>query len=261
MVGNSSRSIKDGSPSVASTAGLYCTGEDVIRVFVRQLSDEISNVSGRKLTLFKTEDDISNTYSSFFGNKSESMFLIGPDDLSNASPKFNSPIIHIGMRDEEFCLVVFQHQRMTLFLLIDPAHSSDLEFYRELNSVLTVETANLAGLVAENIVKPGILDDAYRYIYYNQLNLAIKTSINKKKIPASVRESLTVISNLHSDFEKNPDNIKEVYMRIRRDGWVVGKKFGNREFFIIFEQKNVSLSEINDEVHKVSSLFFASRSR
>jgi hypothetical protein len=33
-------------------------------------------------------------------------------------------------------------------------------------------------------------------------------------------------------------------MRTRKDSWVVGKLFGEREFYIIFDQKYYSLMEV-----------------
>ena len=105
------------------------------------------------------------------------------------------------------------------------------------------------------------------------MNLAIKTSISKKHgiIPteddlkddsdglsgnsATVKEALQTIAHIHTQFNKyvkpkfltryrSKDGLKEIYMRTRKDSWVVGKLFGEREFYIIFDQKYYSLMEV-----------------
>jgi hypothetical protein len=72
---------------------------------------------------------------------------------------------------------------------------------------------------------------------------------------------------------RSTDGLKEIYMRTRKDSWVVGKYFGEREFYILFDQKNYSLMEVQgmlrstfftyictEQVHKVSNIFFSASS-
>jgi len=47
-----------------------------------------------------------------------------------------------------------------------------------------------------------------------------------------------------------------MYVRTKKDGWVVGKYFGEREFYVIFDQKNYTLVEVHEQVKKLSNIFF-----
>jgi len=42
----------------------------------------------------------------------------------------------------------------------------------------------------------------------------------------------------------------------QNDGWVVGRKSDQREFYVIFDQKSAHLIEINEEVKKLRSTYF-----
>lgn len=87
------------------------------------------------------------------------------------------------------------------------------------------------------------------------MNLAIKSSIKQRSVGVSP-DALSTILQMHSDFECSRDGLKEVYLRAKKDSWVVGKYSGSREFYIVFDQKNYSLFEVNDQVAFVSSLLF-----
>lgn len=52
------------------------------------------------------------------------------------------------------------------------------------------------------------------------------------------------------------EKLEEVLVGTMSDGWVVGRKSDQREFFVVFDQKNANLLEINEEVKKLSSAYF-----
>jgi len=87
------------------------------------------------------------------------------------------------------------------------------------------------------------------------MNFALKTSL-KDKSQSIPRETMKMLNDLHADFEKSPENISEVLVRTQNDRWVVGRKSDQREFYVIFDQKNAHLIEINEEVKKLSSTYF-----
>jgi len=67
---------------------------------------------------------------------------------------------------------------------------------------------------------------------------------------------MKMLNDIHTDFEKAPENLSEVLIRTQNDRWIVGRKSDQREFFVIFDHKNSLLIEINEEVKKLSSTYF-----
>jgi Flp pilus assembly secretin CpaC len=86
-------------------------------------------------------------------------------------------------------------------------------------------------------------EDIYRFIYFNHMNLALKTSL-KQKGAAITNDTMVVLNQMHYDFERSAENITDVMVRTTNDRWIVGKKTDQREVFVIFEDKKQPLLEI-----------------
>lgn len=89
------------------------------------------------------------------------------------------------------------------------------------------------------------------------MNTAIKTSLKRK-----IKDALQTVTHIRSEYNRfvnhyiltkysNKDGITEVYFRTKKDCWIVAKFFSEREFYLLFEQKNYSLIEIGG----LSSIF------
>lgn len=102
-------------------------------------------------------------------------------------------------------------------------------------------------------------NDVFRYLYYNHMNLAVKTSVKRR--PNVSPDALEAILQMHSSFASSRSGLREVYLRTKKDNWVVGKYSGRREFYIVFDQKSYSLFEVSDQVAFVSSLLFGGEGR
>jgi len=88
------------------------------------------------------------------------------------------------------------------------------------------------------------------YIYFNNMNLAIKSSIQSDELP---RHVMSTIQTMHQDFEKSDQKIVEVVIKNSEDTWVVGKRVDERELFVYFDLHRVSLLDISEEVKRLSS--------
>ncbi|KAJ8317856.1 hypothetical protein KUTeg_002947 [Tegillarca granosa] len=103
-------------------------------------------------------------------------------------------------------------------------------------------------------------DPLYRYIYFNHMNLAQKTTVhvdNKKSNVNIPVETLRLLSDISSDMSKNCED-GETIVKTVSDSWIVGKKSDEREFYVVINQKNSNLIEINDEVKKLCATNFNS---
>ena len=96
----------------------------------------------------------------------------------------------------------------------------------------------------------------HRFIYFNHMNLALKTSLRGRGRTLS-RNLMHAISELHRDFADY--NSAELMVKTGDDAWLVAKRDDHREFVVIFENaKSANLIEVADEVRRLSSTFFGS---
>ena len=96
----------------------------------------------------------------------------------------------------------------------------------------------------------------HRFIYFNHMNLALKTSLRGRGRSLS-RNLMRAICELHQDFADY--NSAELMVKTGDDAWLVAKRDDHREFVVIFENaKSANLIEIADEVRRLSSSFFGS---
>eukprot|EP01064_Diplonema_japonicum_P018682 TRINITY_DN27377_c0_g1_i1.p1 TRINITY_DN27377_c0_g1~~TRINITY_DN27377_c0_g1_i1.p1 ORF type:complete len:482 (+),score=91.33 TRINITY_DN27377_c0_g1_i1:25-1446(+) len=174
---------------------------------------------------------------------------IGPRHESNSN----------GKDLKKTTLVVFQSQRMILTFLCDPdelAKQTDKDvngrFFGDLHSFLTDTLARSSQSITQNITRSIVWDEAYQYIYFNRMNLALKSSLKRKG--ADAQESLRRVERLQIGFEDTP-GMKEAWVRTKENTWVVGRKSGSREFYSVFEGKS-HLTEAHEEVKRVSQVFF-----
>jgi len=61
---------------------------------------------------------------------------------------------------------------------------------------------------------------------------------------------------MHSDFSTGSDQDSEIVLKTEGDCWVVGRQSDQREFFVILNQKNANLIEINEEIRRLSLTHF-----
>ncbi|KAL9643347.1 hypothetical protein ABK040_014802 [Willaertia magna] len=190
--------------------------------------------------------------------------------------KFIAPKVYINNRECQ--VVVFKYQKIVLFLIVDHYNQqqSNLDnnkgnsscedvviynYYSKLREWMNGELNGLNKHVSEAINRITNFDDAYKYIYFNQMNLAIKSSILTNSLTNTMKEALQMVCHLHTQIKQSKDGLKDVIVRNRKDSWIVGKYFAEREFFIIFDQKNYSLLEVHEQTQRITKLFFATSSK
>ncbi|KXJ08469.1 Vacuolar fusion protein CCZ1-like [Exaiptasia diaphana] len=146
----------------------------------------------------------------------------------------------------------------TICLLIS-APSPNLDFYKKLDSFIGPQLTNLANIICEQTAKKSLnsTEQQYRYIYFNHMNLAQKSSIHHRRSSGSViaPEIMRLIADISGDFQSFQED-GETYVKTMTDCWVVGRKSDQREFFVILNQKSANLIEINEEVKKLSVSHF-----
>ncbi len=146
-------------------------------------------------------------------------YLSGPENIGNKDTRFTAPRVYLGEKQESH-VIIFKQQRVTILFFVSPSVFSKIKFYTTLAEIVMPEVTKLASVIAESINFIPSFDDVYKYIYFNHMNLAIKTSIAKKHgiVPteddlkddsdglsgnsATVKEALQTIAHIHTQFNK-----------------------------------------------------------
>ncbi|KAG0199244.1 Vacuolar fusion protein CCZ1 B [Mortierella sp. GBA30] len=115
-----------------------------------------------------------------------------------------------------------------------------------------ITARGLGGLLAN--------DKEIRFVYFNKMNLAIKAQLSS----ATGKGGLTItpeiamsLLDIKQDFERLTD-VTEITTRSPSGYWIVGKRFDDREVYMIVSRKDSTLVEVEDEVRKLTSLYFNS---
>jgi len=180
-------------------------------------------------------------------------FVTGPEDLTKDKSPINAPRVFVG--NQLYYLIVYELQDILSIFLLDQSVLNDISLYQQLDAFISPHINFLSPILAENYSrKHG--EDQYRYIYFNHMNLAMKTSLKQRGADLP-KESMKMLNEMHSDFEKIPPSLpSEVLLRTSADRWLVGRKSDQREFYVFFDSKNANLLEINEEVKKLTSTYF-----
>ena len=111
-------------------------------------------------------------------------------------------------------------------------------------------------------------EDPFRYVYFNRLNLAVKTSVRGggsgggggggggggaggaragRVGRLGLSSALSALLNrTHADLAEG--EVREVALKSSADGWLVGQVSGSRELYMLFDAKYTNLSEVHQEM-------------
>ena len=127
----------------------------------------------------------------------------------------------------------------------------------------------------------------WKYLYFNHMNLAQKTSLHGAGSAAStstsgvggagavgswgwdekdsssssssspsVAEILGLLSDINTDLGRMEGSDGESIVKTYRDQWVVGKKSDEREVYVVINQRNSNLIEINEQLKTICNSHF-----
>lgn len=192
-------------------------------------------------------------------------FITGPPDIRNEKNLGKVPRVYINTEccNEECFLLVYRAHNASVCMFLPAACKINFELCHKLDSFLGPRLSQLASDIGEQFSKKAAsgADTAYRFIYFNHMNLAQKTTVHSdmrktgsNNIPP---ETLKLLTDISSDMSKSPED-GEIIVKTSTDNWVVGKKSDHREFFVVINQKNANLIEINEEVKRLCASNFTS---
>jgi len=143
---------------------------------------------------------------------------------------------------------------VALFLVEDSeAHPAKLD---SLSDFVNSEAANLAKLIFEHYSPQTAHDESWKYVYFNEMNLALKSSMKPKKIAELSPEVMAVLNEMHTQLDKPEEICTELCVRQQKDGWILGRKSNQRMLYAILESKGSTLAEISDDLDQLLAQCF-----
>jgi len=188
-------------------------------------------------------------------NKKKGVF-VGQDEKET---QIISPKVYLGENSRQCYLIIYQYMDCSCTFLVASNKSTlstsqqslSVSFYTNLEKLIKPQIDWLAPIISEH-AKKIIVEEGFKYLYFNHMNLALKSSIDRDMISHDISR---VLNKMHADFELHT-NLSEILISTQNDGWIVGRKSDQREFYIIFDKQGANLLEINDEVKKLSAAYF-----
>lgn len=223
-------------------------------------SNEFDQGITRSSPVSTTRTSPSNAYN--FPNPGK--FLTAPKDYLPSSPRTRlSPRIFVSVDGKitELYLIVYKAQTSAICFLIDP-QSSNADYCNKIHNFVGPQLGNLSNIISEQHSKRiQQINNQYRFVYFNSMNLAIRTSIHKARSTTNgiSNEIINLLIDMHQDINnKNHGAIGgcEIASKLMNDCWVVGKHSGFRQFYVVFNQKSWTIVEICDELQRLMNTGF-----
>ncbi|TNN04069.1 hypothetical protein fugu_001098 [Takifugu bimaculatus] len=190
-------------------------------------------------------------------------FLTGPLNLKDPEAKFRFPKIFVSAEDgyEELHLIVYKAMSAAACFMISASVELNRDFCEQLDSLVGPQLTLLASDICEQFtvnrrISGPEKEPQFKFIYFNHMNLAEKSTIHMRKTASvcltSVHPDLMkILGDINCDFAR-VDEDEEIIVKAMTDYWVVGKKSDQRELYVILNQKNANLIEVNERISSFS---------
>lgn len=113
---------------------------------------------------------------------------------------------------------------------------------------LTTISSDIAEYCSRYIAPTNVTENIPRFIYFNKLNLAYKSTVHldtrQAGNVATTKESVKIMGDMNSNKHYLGD-AGEIIVKTMNDYWIVGKLSGQREFYVALQQKSASLIDIS----------------
>ncbi|CAF0762218.1 unnamed protein product [Brachionus calyciflorus] len=159
-------------------------------------------------------------------------------------------------KHEQYYLIPYNLAKLTFFIFIPANQTFKLSLLKEIDEVLAKPMISFLQEIAELQMKRNMNyqeEKEIKYIYFNRLNLAQKSTLNNSKdMP---KHLMTLISQLSKDLEGcTPSG--EIFVKSGKDYWIACKKSDLREVYVVVCQKNANLTLIDEEVKQLCNTDF-----
>lgn len=150
-------------------------------------------------------------------------------------------------------LVVLQGYGVTCIFLIDPSTVEDRNFYKLIFDLISPALKESSNMMAKAL--EGTEQEEYMYLYFNAMNLALKSTLKNKgfEIP---RETMNTLLDMHESFLRSATYQGEVIVKTASDSWIIGKRAESRLLFVLIDQRSKSILDVADYVQAICAKAF-----
>ncbi|CAH0773208.1 unnamed protein product [Bemisia tabaci] len=190
-------------------------------------------------------------------------FLTGPKNFLDEDASFESvPVIYLHSSESptKYYLNVYEAINFTVCMLINEKERLTVELFKKLDKFLGDKLLSLSSKIKS--VAPtfqSLQAPMEKFLYFNKLNLAVKTLTAQSKSSLSIPEEvMRVVTDIavHNRRCCKLSASAETVVKLMKlsDYWVVGKMSDDRECYFILQAKNAALSYIHEEANKMCNL-------
>ncbi|ESO10135.1 hypothetical protein HELRODRAFT_185317 [Helobdella robusta] len=190
-------------------------------------------------------------------------FILGPPDISNNHDLGQMPQVHLSNGTLLCNLAVYKIYDAVICLFIDGNVTPPFELFVRLDRYFHDNMEELANEFAQYKIKRLVgapTEASIKYVYFNKANLAQKSCMHSwDGVVLNVSpDVMRLVSAINLDINSASETVEdcETVVKIANDCWVVGKRSDQREVYVIVNQKNANLIDINEEVNKLCATFF-----
>ena len=153
--------------------------------------------------------------------------------------------VYLGKTLEQYYLIPYNLSKLTFFIFIRVNEEFKLSLLNQIDEILGSSMVSVLQEISDLSQKRNLIsseEKEIKYIYFNRLNLAQKSTLtNSKDTPKYI---LNLISQLSKDLELcKPTG--EIFVKSGKDYWIACKKSDLREVYVIVCQKNANLTLID----------------
>ncbi|KAL5473104.1 hypothetical protein EMCRGX_G027549 [Ephydatia muelleri] len=165
--------------------------------------------------------------------------------------KMSIVYITVDGKTSIFRLLVYTIGGATLCMFIENEKGSPGELCRRLETFISPRLLQLSQHLVEFSNKPRLpsLEQPYRYVYFNEMNLAVKSPLMYRQMTTLPPDMMRLLVEINLDYDWVEEG--ETVIRTMVDYWLVARKSGHRRFMVLLNQRSSNFSEINEEIKRL----------
>lgn len=192
---------------------------------------------------------------------SHGRFLAGVRYYEHSTDRHVTTVfLHPHGEVEKVLTVTYQALDLSITLFLSGDSAPSIDTFRKMDNAFGRPLVEFSTVLEAEAPPPSRIADSaetlYKFIYFNHGNLSLQSSCHHRNkhgfltctMPDDV---MRVVLTICQEFSSKTDSV-EVVTKASSDYWVFAKKFDNRhECYIVINQKNANLIDVNEEVRKI----------
>ncbi len=125
-----------------------------------------------------------------------------PETITEKNDYYEFEKVHLGQQFEKYYLIPYNLSKLTFFIFIQVNQHFKLSILSKIDEVLAANMINILQDISEQRSLLTQEEKEIKYIYFNRLNLAQKSTLNLNNSKDTPKYIINLISQLSKDLEK-----------------------------------------------------------